>query len=601
MKNNDIQKLEILSTEGTNIFSTDKYVIPLYQRAFAWENSELEQLLDDIGNFETSCYYLGTLIVFKRNDGKFEIIDGQQRLTALFLLLLSLGIPFADNALSFEYRQKSDDTLAQLKKMENEDWRRNADGGIASGFDAISKKLGREKTLTSKIKKKLCKVTLVRVAVPPDTDLNKYFEIMNNRGEQLEQQDIVKARLIERIQNNTAKREAFSRVWEACSDMSGYVQMHFAKRERDHYFGREWNRYPQLSKNYYLNTDNNHYSKLYSINAIASNASITSSPAGAISKADEESMRFESFVSFRHFLLHVLNIFKHRDSDKQFWGGELIDDKKLIQRFEELFSHKPGVSNKILEFGICLLQCRFLFDNFMLKREFKNNDTDGKWSIKELRVSSSTGNSNKKNQPKAYYTDLQDSIELRMLQSLLRVTYTSPLTMHWVTEFLAYLYINKPTFDSAKAVEKLEGIAKVPVKEFLDQEKYSLGLNTPHVVLNYLDYLLWKKNMPDFQFEFRNSIEHWYPQNPIDSNVRWEADALNHFGNLCLVSSSLNSKFSNNLPLAKKANFKIGLEKQSLKLLQMAKLTVDADAWTQKVAINHGEEMLGILKNSVKK
>ena len=597
MNDNNIQKIEILATDDTNIFSTDKYVIPLYQRPFAWEYTELIQMFDDIENFETTCYYLGTLIVFKRNDGKFEIIDGQQRLTALFLLLLSLGIPFADNALSFEYRQKSDDTLAQLKKMENEDWRKNADEGIVSGFDAISKRLGREETLIAKLKDKLLHVTLVRVAVPPNTDLNKYFEIMNNRGVQLEQQDIVKARLIGLIQE-TEKREAFSRIWEACSDMSGYVQMHFTIDEREHYFKHKWTECPQSDAEYHQDTNNDNHSQLSSINDIANNASITSLPSGAIGKADEESMRFESFVSFRHFLLHVLKIFKLCYPVKQPWGGELIDDKKLIQRFEETFPCEQGTSDNVLKFGICLLQCRFLFDNFMLKREFKNNDTDGKWSIKELRVSSPTGNICPKNHLKAYYADLPNSVELRMLQSMLRVTYTSPLTMHWVTEFLAYLYVNKDTFDSDKAVEQLEGIAKVPVKEFLDQKMYSPGLNTPHIVLNYLDYLLWNKNMTEFQFEFRNSIEHWYPQNPIDSNVRWNADALNHFGNLCLVSSSLNSKFSNNLPLAKKANFKIWLEKQSLKLRKMADLTVDADSWTKEVAIKHGEEMLEILEGN---
>ena len=47
---------------------------------------------------------------------------------------------------------------------------------------------------------------------------------------------------------------------------------------------------------------------------------------------------------------------------------------------------------------------------------------------------------------------------------------------------------------------------------------YEMGVNTPHIVFNYLDYLLWKANVEkynDFSFEFRNSVEHWYPQTPI--------------------------------------------------------------------------------------
>ena len=86
-----------------------------------------------------------------------------------------------------------------------------------------------------------------------------------------------------------------------------------------------------------------------------------------------------------------------------------------------------------------------------------------------------------------------------MIQSALRVSYTSPKVMHWITRLLIWLsecnckhteneYITG--FDTIA-----EDIAIEAVKEnFLDTcEKgvYSLGVNTPHIVFNYLDYLLW--------------------------------------------------------------------------------------------------------------
>ena len=179
----NIQRMKIISIGG-NIFGADKYVIPLYQRAFAWEDKEVEQMIDDILNFTTNNYYLGTLIVDKRKDGKYEVIDGQQRLTALYLLLTALEIPFDDKAVSFEYRQKSDDTLSRLKVDEQTNWRQSADEDILSGFDTITKKIASKINDVLKIKKQLRKVSLVRVIVPPNTDLNKYFEIMNNRAEQ---------------------------------------------------------------------------------------------------------------------------------------------------------------------------------------------------------------------------------------------------------------------------------------------------------------------------------------------------------------------------------------------------------------------------------
>lgn len=609
MMANNVHNIKIVFAGGKNIFSENKYLIPLYQRAFAWEVKEIEQLIDDILNFETDNYYLGNLIVFERKDGKFEVIDGQQRLTALYLLLTALGIQFEGDAVSFEYRPKSDNTLARLTNIDEVSWRQNADSGILSGFDVVSKKIlgkveGSSGTLkTDELKRILEKVSLLRVIVPQNTDLNKYFEIMNNRGEQLEQQDIVKSRLIEMITDGK-KRDAFARIWDACSDMAGYVQMHFDVAERRYYFGENWDLYPDDSDGYYLVSGKTDSTAMCSISEIADSADVTSTNTPRLDKSDEDNIRFESFLTFRHFLLHVLKLFELEENGtevvtKKVWSGELIDDKKLIQRFEAVFPRKQHVGESVERFGLCLLRCRFLFDNFMLKREFNGDDTEGRWSLKTLKVSWSNSKKYAKRQPKAYYADVNNSIASRMLQSMLRVTYTSPLVMHWTTEFLAWLYFDMDGYDPNEHPEKLENIAKAAVRAYMNDDEFSTGLITPHIVFNYLDYLLWQKTKQDFQFEFRNSVEHWYPQHPIDSNVKWVEQDLNHFGNLCLVSSGLNSKFSNNLPLAKKANFRDGIGRQSLKLRRMADSTTDANAWTEEVAIAHGEEMLNLIRSAL--
>lgn len=72
------------------------------------------------------------------------------------------------------------------------------------------------------------------------------------------------------------------------------------------------------------------------------------------------------------------------------------------------------------------------------------------------------------------------------------------------------------------------------LKVFLDNHDYTLGVNTPHIVLNFLDYLLWEKdsekenpNYNDFVFEFRNSVEHWYPRNIVNSLPLMEEEMLN--------------------------------------------------------------------------
>lgn len=75
------------------------FLIPDYQRPYAWEEKECQTLWEDIFAFafpdddyskfdsDNEEYYLGSVVTFKNEQGKMEIIDGQQRLTTLMLLL----------------------------------------------------------------------------------------------------------------------------------------------------------------------------------------------------------------------------------------------------------------------------------------------------------------------------------------------------------------------------------------------------------------------------------------------------------------------------------------------------------------------------------
>ena len=69
--------------------SKDNYTIPIYQRNYAWEAKEIEQLIQDIMDYASAHpeknYYIGTLVV-AQNNGGFDTIDGQQRLTTLSIL-----------------------------------------------------------------------------------------------------------------------------------------------------------------------------------------------------------------------------------------------------------------------------------------------------------------------------------------------------------------------------------------------------------------------------------------------------------------------------------------------------------------------------------
>lgn len=75
--------------------SPARYWIPAYQRGYRWDRLQVTQLLDDIWDFtqaseekrRTSFYCLQPLVVRKLEDGGYEVVDGQQRLTTIFILL----------------------------------------------------------------------------------------------------------------------------------------------------------------------------------------------------------------------------------------------------------------------------------------------------------------------------------------------------------------------------------------------------------------------------------------------------------------------------------------------------------------------------------
>jgi uncharacterized protein with ParB-like and HNH nuclease domain len=71
-----------------------KFVIPEYQRPYAWTDEQIQTLFYDLveytENNSESTYFLGTIVAYENEKGEQEIIDGQQRITSLFLLLRAL-------------------------------------------------------------------------------------------------------------------------------------------------------------------------------------------------------------------------------------------------------------------------------------------------------------------------------------------------------------------------------------------------------------------------------------------------------------------------------------------------------------------------------
>ena len=646
--NKMIQELRILDNNNVTLFDKGAhYVIPLYQRAYAWEDEEIVQLIDDI-NDSTGDYYIGSLVVAKVK-GKvetYEVVDGQQRLTTLYLLLhylVSRGGQSGEGRkkLTFSCRQKSNDTLERIQDLlpdekplaDDED---RLEQSIMNGLKVIKQKLPKGNAVDDVVAafiERLKSVILYRIEVPEHTDLNRYFEIMNTRGEQLEQHDILKAQLMGYLPNQK-EREFFSRVWSACSDMTGYVQMHFAKAEREEIFGRGWNDEPSEDWDDYeecLDREQGGDHKV-SIKSIIKPRFEVEVSDGKLE--DGKTIRFESIIGFPHFLLHVLRTFLEVEGETEIVKklGSLLDDKNLLSDFEKVISYgkieakaiEENRANFARRFILFLLRSRFLFDKFIIKREYEEDDQEGVWSLKELRTSGS-----KKNKQPSYIntklcypnewekTYTPRNKECLMIQSALRVSYISPKVMHWITELLVWLFDNeseRPRLaDEAECIaaeavangffeKSLEEMGEYDLQEY-NSEDYAFGVRTPHIVFNYLDYLLWKENKEkynDFVFEFRNSVEHWYPQHPSEGTIEpW--DGRDVFGNLCIISRSVNSKFSNLSPESKMKSYKKMVQKGSLKLRIMGDIIegCSSEAWKQSECAKHEEDMISILTQRV--
>lgn len=94
--NIEVNKLSVKELLATG--KKKKFVIPEYQRPYAWTEEQIQTLFDDLVEFaentqgqeEEESYFLGTIVSYENEDKEQEIIDGQQRITSLFLFLRAI-------------------------------------------------------------------------------------------------------------------------------------------------------------------------------------------------------------------------------------------------------------------------------------------------------------------------------------------------------------------------------------------------------------------------------------------------------------------------------------------------------------------------------
>ena len=104
-----------------------EFVIPSYQRGYRWEPKQVRILLEDIRYSDGKPYCLQPVVVRKRDDGKYELIDGQQRLTTIYLLLKYIKEKFKTGidikySLSYDIREGSAEFLKNMSEEHADDY-----------------------------------------------------------------------------------------------------------------------------------------------------------------------------------------------------------------------------------------------------------------------------------------------------------------------------------------------------------------------------------------------------------------------------------------------------------------------------------------------
>ena len=615
-----------------SLLSEGKYNIPIYQRNYAWGEREITQLIQDIVDYSSketkTNYYLGTLVVYERKMQSslvYETIDGQQRLTTLSILLSVLKNEYnLQNSpanwfklnLEFDSRINSTDTLQALFFDNKLDYK-NYNPEINQAYIDIKKVLDRILKESKQTVDEFCeylfeKVMILRVSVPEDTDLNHYFEIMNNRGEQLEKHEILKANCLDFLKDNETESYAFNLIWEACSNMEKYVQYGFSVEQRHHVFGRnDWNslaynQFDELSETVFTNKPKNDIDTTsFKLVSLLENNKTVKTDDGL--QDDENPERFNSVINFSNFLLHVLRV--------QTKENIPLDDKQLLDVFEEHINSKDFVKT----FALNLLKCKFLFDKYVIKREFSKG-TD-KWSLKRLKWNKDNKVSyvNSFSTTEEEETDYENKTAL-MLLAMFHVSTPTLVYKHWLNAALKYVFENQEIYSNGY-VQYLENLSKaylfdrflaIDSKDYfeiiyensgnhintisdIDDSQLNNGTAVENFIFNYLDYLLWKTttNFKNFEFTFRSSVEHYYPQNPMEGNKELEKEYLDNFGNLCLISSSKNSRLSNYMPQAKKDHYQNSTSIDSIK----QRIMMTEPKWSKQEITNHNEQMKKILLN----
>jgi len=616
-----------------------QYNIPRYQRLYVWKDTQVITLLEE---FQEACknnkslFYLGGILVVRQrfSNETYDLIDGQQRFTTLWLLSHELGNSLKDFTriddkprLRFAIREQVTDYFHGVLKAD-QDMNININEeesslqriinarNIIRGF--IQEQLKDDVRIEQLVIFIREKVKLVVSEVPQDTDLNKLFEVINNRGLQLQHQDILKSRLMSLIPTKE-ERIRYEKIWNACSGMEDYIE-NTLKELIGRSIGDAYNidtkeiDVDSILARWQENEDDNNGSLKLSVilaeeEAIFMNSQqkILQTEDDPLGRTDDELEKVRSILTFPQLLLHTLRIFLYNKREKDI---PRIDEKELLFIFRE----HAGINNEGQAKGFLRLlwNVRVAFDVHIIKWVTKENSEVHQ--VKSLeKYFSNNGWYLRRRTP-------ENDDGFSLLQSMLYHSQQS-ITQYWITPLLykcletsdtgkLYTYLRKldntlfcTGNESILSERTWNIIGKDLDSRTLDYNINALNAKSGVHFLHYwfykLDFVLWYllkdqkgKSWKEYRMTAKNSVEHISPQQPRqEDESKVTPENLDDFGNLVLVSRSINSTYGNNPYKVKQTTFLLKPIPDSLKSV----LIFEHPTWNDDLCLKHRDYMKSLL------
>lgn len=202
-----------------------EFFIPSFQRGYRWGATEVVKLLDDVNNDAVAApsrsYYLQPIVVMRReSEDRWELVDGQQRLTTLYLIVKYLRdsnwLPRAQVNYSLDYETRENsreylDTLDPELRHANIDFHH-----IYSAYEAITEWFESQpdpEGAAINIRKALAeRVYLIWYEAPEGTDSNELFRRLNVGRIPLTDAELIKALILSKIGADGSRSERQEQV-----------------------------------------------------------------------------------------------------------------------------------------------------------------------------------------------------------------------------------------------------------------------------------------------------------------------------------------------------------------------------------------------------